>query len=62
MKSVYISICCLLLMTGLAAASGLPQTAPDYRTDYILKYKDAAISQMQSSGIPASITLAQACL
>ncbi|MBQ4021198.1 MAG: glucosaminidase domain-containing protein [Bacteroidales bacterium] len=49
-------------MTGLAAASGLPQTAPDYRTDYILKYKDAAISQMQSSGIPASITLAQACL
>ena len=62
MKAVYISICCLLLMTGLAAASGLPQTAPDYRTDYILKYKDAAISQMQSSGIPASITLAQACL
>lgn len=62
MKSVYISICCLLVMTGLAAASGLPQTAPDYRTDYILKYKDAAISQMQSSGIPASITLAQACL
>ncbi|MBO7372035.1 MAG: glucosaminidase domain-containing protein [Bacteroidales bacterium] len=49
-------------MSGLAAASGLPQTAPDYRTDYILKYKDAAISQMQSSGIPASITLAQACL
>ena len=62
MKAVYISICCLLLMSGLAAASGLPQTAPDYRTDYILKYKDAAISQMQSSGIPASITLAQACL
>ena len=62
MKAVYISICCLLLMAGLAAASGLPQTAPDYRTDYILKYKDAAISQMQSSGIPASITLAQACL
>ena len=62
MKAVYISICCLLLMTGLAAASRLPQTAPDYRTDYILKYKDAAISQMQSSGIPASITLAQACL
>lgn len=62
MKAVYISICCLLLMTGLAAASGFPQTAPDYRTDYILKYKDAAISQMQSSGIPASITLAQACL
>lgn len=62
MKAVYISICCLLVMTGLVAASGLPQTTSDYRTDYILKYREAAISQMQSSGIPASITLAQACL
>ena len=32
------------------------------REEYILQYKDIAISQMLSSGIPASITLAQACL
>ncbi|MBR0534696.1 MAG: glucosaminidase domain-containing protein [Bacteroidales bacterium] len=51
-----------MLFTGLAAGAGLPQAASDYRTDYILKYKDAAIAQMKSSGIPASITLAQACL
>ena len=62
MKAVYLSLCCLMLFTGLAAGAGLPQTASDYRTDYILKYKDAAIAQMKSSGIPASITLAQACL
>ena len=62
MKAVCIAICCLLLMTGPAAGSGQPQTASDFRTAYILKYKDAAIAQMQHSGIPASITLAQACL
>ena len=62
MKAVYISICCLMLLTCLAADAGLPQDTSDYRTDYILKYKDAAIAQMQQSGIPASITLAQACL
>lgn len=62
MKAVYLSLCCLMLFTGLAAGAGLPQAASDYRTDYILKYKDAAIVQMKSSGIPASITLAQACL
>ena len=62
MKAVYLSLCCLMLFTGLAAGAGLPQAASDYRTDYILKYKDAAIAQMKSSGIPASITLAQACL
>jgi len=32
------------------------------RKDYILKYKDLAIRQMKTHGIPASITLAQACL
>lgn len=62
MKAVYLSLCCLMLFTGLAAGAGLPQAASDYRMDYILKYKDAAIAQMKSSGIPASITLAQACL
>ncbi|MBR5735586.1 MAG: glucosaminidase domain-containing protein [Bacteroidales bacterium] len=62
MKAVYIFICCLLLTTGPFADAGRPQPVSDYRTDYILKYKDAAIAQMHSSGIPASITLAQACL
>ena len=62
MKAVYISICSLMLLTCLVANAGQPQATSDYRTDYILKYKDAAIAQMQQSGIPASITLAQACL
>ncbi len=32
------------------------------RTEYIEKYKDIAIEKMRKTGIPASITLAQACL
>ena len=32
------------------------------RTEYIEKYKDVAIREMHEYGIPASITLAQACL
>ena len=32
------------------------------RTEYIEKYKDIAIREMKDYGIPASITLAQACL
>jgi len=32
------------------------------REEYIAKYKDLAIKQMLESGIPASITMAQACL
>lgn len=62
MKALCISICCLLLATGFIADARQPQAQSDYRTAYILKYKDAAIAQMSSSGIPASITLAQACL
>ncbi len=34
----------------------------DGRSAYILKYKDIAIKEMQLTGIPASITLAQGCL
>ena len=36
--------------------------ADDLREKYIRQYKDVAVAQMISSGIPASITLAQACL
>ena len=32
------------------------------RVDYILKYQSIAIDEMNRSGIPASITMAQACL
>ncbi|MFA5850662.1 MAG: glucosaminidase domain-containing protein [Bacteroidales bacterium] len=32
------------------------------REEYIIKYRDLAIAQMKSHGIPASIILAQACL
>jgi len=32
------------------------------RQDYIKTYKDLAVMEMQRSGIPASITMAQACL
>ena len=32
------------------------------RPEYIEKYKELAVKQMQASGIPASIILAQACL
>lgn len=42
------------------------QAAPKYvsldRKDYIISYKDLAIREMKRSGIPASITLAQAML
>lgn len=49
-----------------------PSTAPravtaaapsgNVQIDYVSKYKDAAISEMQRAGIPASITLAQGIL
>ena len=34
----------------------------DLRRDYIRKWSDTAVDQMIASGVPASITLAQACL
>lgn len=34
----------------------------DVRQNYILKYQVLAIKEMSRSGIPASITIAQACL
>jgi LysM repeat protein len=36
--------------------------AQDAKSQYINKYKDLAIAQMQKSGVPASIILGQACL
>ena len=36
--------------------------ADDLRRDYIRKWSETAVEQMIASGVPASITLAQACL
>ena len=46
----------------LFALALLPLRADDARSRYIAKYKDIAVEQMLSSGVPASITLAQGCL
>ena len=37
-------------------------SADDLREQYIRKWRDVAMEQMAASGVPASITLAQACL
>lgn len=47
--------CCFYLFTGSLA----PQPTYLTLTDYIDKYKGIAIMEMQRTGIPASITLAQ---
>ena len=50
----------LLLLVACAALLSSPQRMT--REEYILLYKEVAVRQMLSSGIPASITMAQACL
>lgn len=50
------SILCLFLTSYIATGQ---KTS---RPEYIEKYKELAIRQMQSHSIPASITIAQACL
>lgn len=50
------TLLCLLLVCHIA--SGQKTSRPEY----IENYKGLAIKQMQSSGIPASIIIAQACL
>ena len=47
---------------GLAGLTGISAQSRMTREEYILMYKDIAIEQMHRTGIPASITLAQACL
>lgn len=46
----------------LIAFSTVTATAQHSREDYIRKYQLLAIEEMNRSGIPASITMAQACL
>lgn len=58
----YLPLCCGFLL--LLCLNLHPLTAQQKlsRQEYIDLYKEIAISQMRSHGIPASITLAQGCL
>lgn len=49
----------ILLLTNICAVA---QRRVQYYTDYIEKYRDEAVRQMNRYGIPASITLAQGLL
>ncbi|MEM9823250.1 MAG: glucosaminidase domain-containing protein [Bacteroidota bacterium] len=51
----YCGVLLLCLLSSLSTAN----TAPAYTWEYIKNYSDIAIREMQRSGIPASITLAQ---
>ncbi len=52
----------LFLSILMAVLSISAQNKRISRTEYIEKYKSIAIEKMRKTGIPASITLAQACL
>lgn len=52
----------LILLSTLLVLSGTVLAQRITREEYIKTYKDLAIRQMKSHGIPASIILAQACL
>lgn len=56
------SVRTLLLALLLLPAAAVPQTRNLSRQEYIARYKDIAVRQMNAYGIPASIILAQACL
>lgn len=56
----FITTC--LLCALCPATIYLPVMQNDARADYIVAHKEIAIKQMELSGIPASIILAQACI
>lgn len=56
MKKCFVLLILFILPLPLCAQQRMT------REQYIAKYKDMAIRQMEESGIPASITLAQGCL
>ncbi|MDR1983454.1 MAG: glucosaminidase domain-containing protein [Prevotellaceae bacterium] len=56
MRKIYLLLFSLILSVNFAFAQKLT------REQYIEKYRDIAVRQMKSYGIPASIILAQACL
>ena len=51
----------ILLVILLTFSAGFAQQQQTTREEYIQKYYKLAISEMERSGIPASITLAQGC-
>ena len=50
------------ILTGLLLLCTVVSAQKLSRSEYIARYADVAIREMKSTGIPASITLAQACL
>ncbi len=56
-NSIFIIICVFLANTAHSQSSGRMT-----REEYIRTYKSLAIAEMKRSGVPASITMAQACL
>ncbi len=65
---LYLSIVLVLLLNSCGSSRRTARTVspsggtPTYVTDYINKYSAVAVSEMQRTGIPASITLAQGML
>jgi hypothetical protein len=58
MKQVQFFLLSLFILTGFSARSQNKMS----REDYINTFKELAIREMLRSGVPASITIAQACL
>ena len=52
----------ILSLTMLVCAAGVAVAQRQTRDQYVEKYKDYAVREMQRSGVPASITLAQGIL
>lgn len=52
----------LLIVAVMFASRGYAQLTPEVIAAYISNYKDLAVAEMQRSGVPASITLAQGIL
>jgi len=65
---LYLSIVLVLLLNSCSSSRRTARTVPpsggtaSYVTEYINKYSAVAVSEMQRTGIPASITLAQGML
>lgn len=62
MKNLKAILFSVIVCAGLTGLTGISAQSRMTREEYILMYKDIAIEQMHRTGIPASITLAQACL
>lgn len=55
-------MCCVYLFSLLLHFESAQAAEKISRSQYIAMYKDDAIKDMQRTGVPASITMAQACL